>query len=67
MPAWKSEEDELLRGMERLGASAARIAAALNRDIETVRARALFLGCPLRSVSDQRRSMKQHDPTGRSD
>ena len=67
MPAWKSEEDELLRGMERLGASAARIEAALNRDIETVRARALFLGCPLRSVLDQRRSMKQHDPTGRSD
>jgi len=67
MPAWKSEEDELLRGMERLGASAARIAAALNRDIETVRARALFLGCPLPSVSDQQRSLKQYSLRGRAD
>jgi hypothetical protein len=38
-PIWKGEDDDMLRGMERLGASATRIAAALNRDIDTVRAR----------------------------
>jgi len=67
MPVWKKADDDMLRGMERLGASAARIAAALNRDIETVRARALFLGCPLPSVSDQQRSLKQYSLRGRAD
>lgn len=65
-PIWKREDDDMLRGMERLGASATRIAAALNHDIDTVRARALFLGCPWPSVSDEPR-LKQYDLTGRSD
>jgi len=63
---WKSEDDDMLRGMERLGASATRIAAALNRDTDTVRARALFLGCPWPTVSDEPR-LKQYDLTGRSE
>jgi hypothetical protein len=73
MPIWKSEDDNLLLGMVRLGASAARIAAALNRKIHnrkihTVRSRARFLGCHLPSVSDQRRAMlKQYSLTGRAD
>jgi hypothetical protein len=68
MPNWKSEDDNLLLGMARLGASAARIAAALNRKIHTVRSRARFLGCYLLSIADQRRAvLKQCNLTGRSD
>jgi hypothetical protein len=68
MPIWKTEDDNLLLGMVRLGASAARIAAALNRKIHTVRSRARFLGCHLPSVWDQRRSMlKRYSLTGRAD
>jgi hypothetical protein len=67
-PIWKSEDDGMLLGMERLGATATRIAAALNRDIDTVRARALFLGCPLPSVSDRRKIIqKRYSLTGRVD
>jgi hypothetical protein len=67
-PIWKSEDDGMLLGMERLGASATRIAAALNRDIDIVRARARFLGCPLPSVSDRRKIIqKRYSLTGRVD
>lgn len=68
MPVWKGEDDDMLRGMVRLGASATRIAAALNRKIHAVRSRARFLGYPLPSVSDQRRfALKRYSLTGRSD
>lgn len=63
---WKTEDDSMLRGMMLLGASALRIAAALNRDVDTVRARALFLGSNLPSDSDQRRLLlEQYSLTGR--
>lgn len=65
-PVWKNEHDSLLRGMARLGASAARIAEALNSDIDIVRSRAVFLGCHLASLPDQRRlALKQYSLTGR--
>lgn len=66
MPAWTSEDDGMLLGMQRLGAPATRIATALNRDIDTVRARARFLGCYLPSIADQRKIMqKRYSLTGR--
>lgn len=63
MPAWTKEEDDRLRDMAARGASAIRIAAALNRKIQLVRARARFLGCPVRSVLDQRKMLKRQDMT----
>jgi hypothetical protein len=67
MLIWNKADDEMLRGMERLGASAPRIAAALNRKIDAVRARARHLGCPLPSASDQRRvALKRYSLTGRA-
>jgi hypothetical protein len=67
MPGWKQEEDDRLRDMAARGASAIRIAGALNRKIQLVRVRARFLGCPLPRISDQRRMLKQYDLIGRSD
>lgn len=68
MPVWKSEDDDMLRGMVRLGASATRIAAALNRKIHAVRSRARVLECHLPSIADQRKIMqKRYSLTGRVD
>jgi hypothetical protein len=55
---WTKEEDERLREMAAKGASAVRIAGALNRKIQQVQARARILGCGLPSVSEQRKMLK---------
>jgi len=55
---WTKEQDDRLREMAAKGASAARIAGALNRKIQPVQTRARFLGCTLPSVLDQRKMLK---------
>jgi hypothetical protein len=55
---WTKEQDDRLREMAAKGASAARIAGALNRKIQQVQARARILGCDLPSVSEQRKTLK---------
>jgi hypothetical protein len=57
MPVWRSEDDDRLREMAAKGASAARIAGALNRKIQAVRTRARFLGYALPTISEQREDM----------
>lgn len=59
MPAWTREEDDRLRDMAERGASAIRIAGALNRKIQLVRVRARLLGCHLPSIVDQRKTMQK--------
>lgn len=54
---WTSENDDRLRELVAKGASANRIAAALNRRVHSVRDRARRLGCSIPTVAAQRRAM----------
>lgn len=63
MPAWTKDEDDRLRELAARGASALRIAAALSKKTQNVRARARFLGCRLPSILDQRRILKRQSVT----
>lgn len=58
MPAWTKEDDERIRELAAKGASAVRIAGALNRKIQPIRTRARFLGCALPSRAHQRQMLK---------
>jgi hypothetical protein len=57
MAVWTKEDDEQLRAMAVRGASAARVAASLKRKMHAVRARARLLGCPLPTISSQRKNV----------
>jgi hypothetical protein len=64
MAVWTKEDDEQLRAMAVRGASAARVAASLNRKMHAVRARARLLGCPLPTMSGQRKNVPKPAPQG---
>jgi hypothetical protein len=58
---WTKEHDDCLREMAGQGASAVRIAGALNRKIQVVRTRARLLGCRLPSISEHRKMLKRSE------
>ena len=59
---WTKEDDDRIREMAAKGASAMRIAVAIKRKASAVRVRAHVLGCPLPTLLDRRRIMRQMRP-----
>jgi hypothetical protein len=56
---WTKEDDDRIREMAAKGASTMRIAVAIKRKASAVRLRARILGCPLPTLLDRRRIMRQ--------
>ena len=56
MPVWTSAQIEMLRTLAKDGASAARIAARLNRSIVSVKGRARKLGIEIKSTNEVRKA-----------
>ena len=64
---WTQEQDDRLRDLAAAGASAPRIAAALNRKIQIVRRRARELGYHVPTVREQRMHIQNAENERRED
>jgi hypothetical protein len=56
---WTKEDDDRIREMAAKGVSDIRIAAAIKRRTSAVRVRARDLGCPLPTLLDRRRVIRE--------